>query len=154
MTETFDQLELLLPAMTTLDAAGFWVVRGRAYILARAEAMVETAASGGILRVDDDSGDIATLVAAARARGLTVTSASPGVLLLVIDGAALVGTLVPADHCQAVVSSNRALVEALAPDVASAARQADDDEGFGDWLSWEWEKQRRILHLDDRRHSA
>jgi hypothetical protein len=155
VTETLDQLEALLPASASLDDDGFWVVRGRANILIRARAMVEAGGGDGLLQVDRGEEDIESLVTTARGGGLTIAPASAGSILLLASGEALVGTLLPSHHCQAVVSRNSALLQALAPDHASShQRPSRTTDASSDWLTWEWEKQRSILRLDNRRKGA
>jgi hypothetical protein len=79
--------------------------------------------------------------------------------LLVDDYHALVGTLAPAESCQAVTGTNPALAAAarayfrapalaLAPPSAPAIPGADDTARLG-WLAWESRKQRRLLGLPD-----
>jgi hypothetical protein len=76
-------------------------------------------------------------------------------LAVVVDNSeALVGTISPPDRCQAIVSANPALVAAVraytrterAAQVTSRGYSpAWPDEQQRDWLTWEEEKQRRLL---------
>src|SRR5205085_700897 len=76
-----------------------------------------------------------------------------------VDGReGLVGTLIPVNRCQAVVSANQALVstlgeyfarqvhrEVMAPVALTAADQQDSQLN---WLAWEERKQRRLWNLN------
>jgi len=107
--------------------------------------------------------ELAVALALAREKGCQITRASTTVqsgadadvmLLLVDDREALAGTLTPADRCQSVVSTNRALITALSryfgqhlhveepTPVTSTVTDRQSDQL--DWVAWEDRKQRRL----------
>ncbi|MEO6892815.1 MAG: hypothetical protein ABI456_23800, partial [Ktedonobacteraceae bacterium] len=110
---------------TSLDAlvrtermSEFWVVRGQQNILTQTRAMISDAHTMLDLVLPTDC-DVAESLAQARARGCRIVHAAPEgkdvrALLLVCDGRnALLGTMTPLDSCQAIVSSNTALLDTL-----------------------------------------
>jgi hypothetical protein len=144
-------------------AAEFWVVRGRAQVLARAEALLDEARSQVVVGRSGTDGLLGAALDRARTRGCRITTrsldgadqraASPELLaLLVDDREALVGTLTPSDHAQAVTSANPALLAALrglaALAQANQPREAVPLPADGprqlDWLAWEDRKHRRL----------
>jgi hypothetical protein len=86
-------------------------------------------------------------------------------ILLLIDGReALAGTLTPSEQCQAVVSTNSALVALLnryfsdAPGTAKPAltppgKTARLEEHL-DWIAWEERKQRHLWNVNAGNHVA
>src|SRR5689334_23218702 len=104
----------------------FWVIRGRANILARARAMIEEAQAGVSLGTSHTVPELDEPLRQAQARGCRVAAAEVDALarasavadLIVLlseasqttGTTALVGTLAPAADCQAIVSRNPALV--------------------------------------------
>ena len=107
--------------------------------------------------------ELAGALALAREKGCQITRVSTTVqcpvdqdiiLHLVDDREALAGTLTPADRCQSVVSTNRALITALShsfgqqlpveelPPVASTVTSRQSDQL--DWVAWEDRKLRRL----------
>jgi hypothetical protein len=133
-------------------------VRGRRAILAHASALIGAAKQSVAVNAPDD-GELAGALDEARGRGCKVTEqraddARP--LLLIDDQRALAGTLAPADICQAVTSTNPALVVAVSASLrppalaftsaaAPPASVADSSVPL-DWLDWETRKQRRLLN--------
>ncbi len=101
----------------------FWVLRGQQHILARVRAMVMDAKQAIYLYLPPAyDAELADVLALARAKSCQILRASATdqkqndadvIMLLVDDRQALAGTLTPAGHCQAVVSSNQAIVTAL-----------------------------------------
>jgi hypothetical protein len=89
-------------------------------------------------------------------------SISDALLLPVDQREALVGTLAPEDSCQAVVSSNEALLAALDGYFAhqqvvenSAVPVSAQQQGQGsDWLAWEDRKQRHLWKQSTGRRVA
>src|SRR5439155_25488231 len=122
-----DALTSLRTALSPADRTGeFWMVSGRENILNRARSMIEEAQHVMALAAPADCyGDIAEAVAQAQSRGCRVylpsITASPAhetlvsrAMLLLVDGRdVLAGTINSAQTCQAVVSSNEALVAAV-----------------------------------------
>jgi hypothetical protein len=153
----------------------FWVIRGRANILARARATIAESqgdislgASHGISELDEP-------LRQAQARGCRVATADvvaleragavSDLIVLLSDATetagatALVGTLAPAADCQAVVSGNPALVTAVRlalsghqstpaaiPAATVYARPLDDPREAA-WIDWEARKQERLRRL-------
>jgi hypothetical protein len=144
----------LAPARSGDD---FWVVRGRGPILAHACALIAAAQQDIAVTAPVES-ELARVLDEARARGCQARQypADDARLLLLIDGRhALAGTLAPADVCQAVTSTNPALVVAvrscfqestlaLRPSPAPPSSVTDDPTPL-DWLAWETRKQRLLL---------
>lgn len=137
----------------------YWVARGRRNVLARARALVRDAARS--VQVDSDELEaLADELAAARGRDCRVIvrgDAAPGgaglLRLPVDDIAGLVGTLAPEDYCQAVVSSNPALVGVLRdtrPRPAAPGAPAPTWAGRDPlaWVRWEDQKRLRLLQPD------
>ena len=168
MLATLDALDSSLAALPRSDTSGeFWVLRGRQHILARVQALIAEAQQTIQLSwLANSEPEVVDLLTRARTRGCSVfrlTTASVGnggaehVLLLVDDREALVGLLAPAEDCQAVVSTNEGLVEALKgyfanqmpvrmpeSSISTEIRQQNDSL---DWLAWEERKQRRLWRL-------
>jgi predicted transcriptional regulator len=154
-TVTLNQLQALLAPLAEEIADGFWVVRGRTNIVARARGMVEAAESAILLGVGSADEDAREVTAMARSRGASTLPVGADEIALLADGVALVGTLAPAGRCQAVLSRNAGLVRPLEILAAGrTGRQPVTAEPPADWLTWESRKQRRILRLDERRDSA
>jgi sugar-specific transcriptional regulator TrmB len=166
MAGTVEGIATAFAALPALDRGGeFWVLRGRAAILGRAAALVAEAQH--VVRLSLMPGADDTLVCAltqAQARGCHVLRSasfrlSDGIALLVDDQQALLGTLSPVAGCQAVVSSNAALVAALAIALGRstpttlqtmAAMSPLQSPARLDWMAWEERKQRQILPRGDR----
>jgi sugar-specific transcriptional regulator TrmB len=148
-----------------VPADDFWVVRGRPNILRRARALIDEARRA--LLVGHVGGDeLSDPIADARARGCRVTvrrldslTEPPGqpvraepIVVLADDREALVGALGPAEQCQAVVSTNPALVLTVrgagagweAAPIRLAEPSGPDDARRLDWLAWEDRKHRRL----------
>jgi sugar-specific transcriptional regulator TrmB len=167
-------LETALADQQRADPADqFWVVRGRANVLTRAAALLDEAAETVTLAQGASLAELSEAIGRARARGCRVSvqtwdrpgaeSASPELLtLLVDDREALVGTLTPAAHCQAVVSGNPALLATLrlalggraaerelAPHSTSTPPPAADPREAA-WIDWEARKQDRLRRLASR----
>jgi sugar-specific transcriptional regulator TrmB len=162
MTKTLDSLASSLATLARPQSEGdFWVLRGRQHILARARAMAtEAQRTIRIYLSPAYDTELAAALALAREKGCQITRASTTVqsyadadviLLLVDDREALAGTLTPADRCQSVVSTNRALITALShyfeqhlhveePTHVVTDRKSDQL----DWVAWEDRKQRRL----------
>ncbi|HET8846071.1 MAG TPA: helix-turn-helix domain-containing protein [Ktedonobacteraceae bacterium] len=142
----------------------FWVVRGHQHILTRAQALCSTAMQNLQIALPERYTEtIATRLSEARQRGCAITLLTQNeresqAILLLIDGReALLGTLGPGEHCQAVVSANPALLTLLLwyfsttsvqlttatpSNVQTASYQDKDTES--DWLVWENRKQQRL----------
>jgi hypothetical protein len=171
---TLATLEALAQALAELTRphilAGFWVVRGHAPILAHACASIEAAQRMIAVSVAPTYVEVQRALGAARTRGCRVVP-PPGeaqvegvetMLLVVDDREGMVGTLTPADACQAVASTNPAFVAALrrffapqlvfspAPGLEPVVRAGERQPL--DWLDWEERKQRRLLdaHTENR----
>jgi sugar-specific transcriptional regulator TrmB len=148
----------------------FWVIRGRANILARARALIGEARASVSLGSSEAVPDLDESLGQARSRGCPTSAASVDALerssaasdlivLLTDDSQALVGTLAPAAECQAVVSGNPALVTAVrlalapgqgapifAPSISGSAPEAGDPRRAA-WIDWEARKQERLRRL-------
>lgn len=155
-------LNALAGSLTTPDQATtsgeFWVIRGRAHILARVKVLCEQARETLHLSLPEVYlGETSDKLAEARGRGCSVSlltndAPGPATLALLVDSReGLLGTLEPEESCQAVLSANPALLAALAasftparlappakPDASLAAEEPSD------WLAWENRKQQRL----------
>lgn len=158
-------LEVLTSALTTLPRSGdeseFWVLRGRQPILAHLRTLIEGARSTLNLSIPDRySHELTPALTEARTRGcqvfLPADNHPEGVIALVDGHKVLLGTLVPSESCQAVVSANEALSHALAgyfatwqhlpsanPTLTVSRTNAPDS----DWIDWETHKQQRLWKL-------
>ncbi len=135
-----------------------WVLRRRQHILARARAMLDAARRTVALDLaaNADPG-VAEALARAHERGCRPSRVSTDVamiLLLIDDREALVGTLDPPDHCQAVVTVNAALVAAVQgyfaqQRLAQLPATVTDQRDPLDWVAWEERKQRRLQQRAD-----
>jgi HTH-type transcriptional regulator, sugar sensing transcriptional regulator len=152
----------------------FWVRRGRQHILAHAQAMLAQAERTVDLRCPSTVvGEVVAGLEQARLRGCQVL-ASPGLaaaetdadlLLLLVDGRhALAGMLTPADGCQAVASTNPALIAAIrsyftrqfprqttAPALSTLTAQGRDRMEALRWEEW---KHRRLIGRDGEDDAA
>ncbi len=170
MSATLDDLASALASLSRPDtSAEFWVLRGQQHILARTQALIASAQRTIYLelpRAEASSRPYSTglvdMLALARASGCRVfqsatTSGDTGseLVLLLIDGReALVGTLEPAERCQAITSANKALAATLdgyfaqqmSPVHIISSGGAQQDERL-DWVAWENRKQRRLWSL-------
>lgn len=175
-------LEAALAGVRRADPADdFWVVRGRANVLARARALIAEAQRDVMVGLSGGEDGLHEAVDRARARGCHVSVRRLGdsrrdlnggsesrelIVLVADDREALVGTLTPAAHCQAVVSANPALALSARGALGSlrAARQvataeasetsATTDERGTDWLDWETRKQQRLWRSPQGRRPA
>ena len=159
MEATLNTLATSLASLARADRTGeFWVVRGQQNILAQMGAMIANAQESLDLKFPA-GGDLAESLSQANARGCRVFRAMTeerdgSNILLMRDGReALVGTLTPPDSCQALVSSNAALLDALrgyfqyrllpgrgaSEDSAKVSQPRDVD-----WMDWEARKQRHL----------
>ncbi|MFL5656711.1 MAG: TrmB family transcriptional regulator [Ktedonobacteraceae bacterium] len=163
MLERLDTLASVLATLPQPDSASeFWVVRGRQQVLNRVRTMIASAQRAVDLSLSpEDEAEVREVLALSRARGCHIfqpptirNNPASGVILLVDGREALVGTLAPVNHCQAVVSANQALVSALRAYFASRSQAdvrtpvtstvADQQDNQLDWLAWEERKQRRL----------
>jgi sugar-specific transcriptional regulator TrmB len=152
----------------------FWVRRGRQNILAKAQAMVVNAERMVELRFPAPVADeLMPALDRARRRGcrvmawpaLATSDADAEPLLILADGRqALVGTLTPAEGCQAVASANPGLVaavrssftRAVAPQTPAAAPPTVTARGQDrlEALRWEERKHRRLIGRDGEDDAA
>lgn len=159
METTLHTLATSLASLARADRMSeFWVVRGQQNILAQARAMIANAQATLDLTLPTHW-DVADSLTQANARGCRLFRASTedqdsSIVLLVSDGReAMIGTVAPLDSCQAVVSSNRALLDALhgyflyrqspgraISEVSARSAQPRDV----DWIDWETRKQRHL----------
>jgi predicted transcriptional regulator len=164
MSATLDALASALASLSRPDtSAEFWVLRGQQHILARTQALIASAQLSIYLKLPANyNTGLVDMLALARARGCQVFQfatasgdAGAELVLLLSDGReALVGTLEPAERCQAVTSANKALVAALdghfaqqmSPVRITSSGGAQQDEQL-DWVAWENRKQRRLWRL-------
>lgn len=158
METTLTTLAASLAALARVDRMGeFWVVRGQQNILAQVSSMISSAQETLDLKLPAHV-DVAGQLVQAQARGCRIFHATTqgqdgDVVLLVRDGRALVGTLTPPESCQAVTSSNAALLDALhgyflhqrSPSrVLSEAPAKSSQPQTVDWMEWEARKQRHL----------
>ena len=168
MVERLDTLASALATMAQPDRVGeFWVLRGREPILNRVRTMIAGAQRAVDLSLaTEDEDEVREVLALSRARGCRIfqqpstTENNPGLgVILLVDGReGLVGTLAPANRCQAVVSANQALVSTLGEYFARqvhrefaapvALTAVDQQESQLNWLAWEERKQRRLWSLN------
>jgi len=159
METTLTGLATSLASLARVDRMGeFWITRGQQNILAQISSMIASAQETLDLKLPAHV-DVAGQLVQARARGCRIfraTTQEPDgdMVLLVRDSReALVGTLTPAESCQAVTSSNVALLDALhgyflyqqspvrAPSEVSARSSQPHTV---DWMDWEARKQRHL----------
>ncbi len=167
--ETVAALAAALAALPRRDVGQeFWVLRGRAPILARIEGMIAAAQWNVMAHLPADASTVVDAIGRARARGCYISQLVPGrqaalemgtVMLLVDDREALVGSVAPSDRCQAAVTGNRVFVDVVggyftrrqtvaaagAPALAPLA-SVDATERYPGtaWIDWEERKQRRL----------
>lgn len=165
---TLTTLDALGTALADLarpaPADGFWVLRGRAPILAHVRtAIAQSQRSLAISAAPDVFAQLEPALAEARARGCRVTQQSLAatastIQLLTDERDGLAGTLAPAEHCQAVASSNPGFVAPLrqalqpaAPTLRSSTPSlpARDAQALA-WLDWEQRKQRSLLSSSEQ----
>lgn len=170
MTETLTALTEALISLPHVDITGeFWVILGRQHILERAQAMLAEAQSTfELLLPEQQDPDIVRLLTVAQTqkqrvgqiRRPTLSADRTLPLWLLIDGReALVGTLTPPEQCQAVVSTNAALITLLnhafrdSPDgtrpvPSSPGKAVQQATGSLDWIAWEERKQRHLWNVN------
>ena len=163
METTLNTLATSLTSLARADRVSeFWVVRGQQNILAQAGNMIAIARETLDLRLPTHF-DVAELLAQAQGRGCRIyramTDEQDSSILLVRDGReALAGTLTPPDTCQAITSSNAALLDALhgyflyrrspgkvLSEVPARTSQPHDV----DWMDWEIRKQQRLRGMNN-----
>jgi HTH-type transcriptional regulator, sugar sensing transcriptional regulator len=164
METTLNTLGASLASLAHVDRQGeFWVARGQQNILVQAKSLIAAARESLDLELPAHF-DVAEQLVQAQERGCRVFRARTGeqdgdiVLLVRDDREALVGTHFPPDSCQAVVTSNAALLEALhgyflyrrmpgrvVSDVPARAAQPHDV----DWMDWEARKQRHLRSVSN-----
>ncbi len=165
METTLNTLAASLAALAHADrASDFWVVRGRQNILTQVRGIIARARTTIELVLPNDC-DVVEHLAQARQRGCHIfhppmigqSDHDADVVLLVRDGhEALVGIASPPDSCQAVTSSNAALLDVLkgyflyrqslalaVPEAPVKTAQFHDDG----WVEWEARKQRHLRSL-------
>jgi sugar-specific transcriptional regulator TrmB len=171
MTNTLDTLASSLAlAVRSHTGDEFWVLRGQQHILARVRAMLMEAQQTIHLYLPPAyAAELADVLALARAKSCQIVQASATdqkqndadvIMLLVDDREALAGTLTPVGHCQAVVSSNQAIVTALGmcfaqqspveilrPVSSAEPVQQGNQSNQLEWIAWEERKQRRLWRL-------
>lgn len=175
MTETLDTLTTALTTLSRPDAANeFWVLRARQPILQRAQTMIANAQHKiDITLSTGDESEVTQVLALASARGYQVSlqhilpTKNPDtqlILLLVDNHEALIGTLTPIDRCQAIVSTNPALVTVLRTyfarqhlaevSVPVSSTPVHPQNNEMNWLAWEDRKQRRLWNLNKENQVA
>jgi predicted transcriptional regulator len=169
-TDMTATLDALAGALAELEQAtvpdGFWVVRGRDHILAHARTLIAQAQRTLAVSIAlAQIADVELALVQARARGCRVLQAPidpraegvATVLLVADDHEGMVGTLAPADRCQAVSGANPGFIAVLGRFVApqlvfASGRTAEAAPATQrtpplDWLDWEERKQRRLLDV-------
>jgi len=164
METTLNALNISLASLAPVDRMkDFWVVRGQQNILAQVRSMIANAQETLDLKLPAHF-DVAEPLMLAQARGCRIFRPMEGeqggdITLLVRDGhQALMGTLTPSHSCQAVVSSNAALLDALhgyfvsrqwpgraASEVPARSSHPHDE----DWIDWEARKQRHLRSVSN-----
>jgi hypothetical protein len=167
---TLATLDALARALGELERPalheGFWVVRGQEHILAQANTCIAQAQRTLAVSVAPaHRAAVERSLDQARGRGCRVVQppfaalaeSLATVLLVADDREGMVGTLTPADRCQAVVSANPGFVAVLGRfftphRVLTPVRNAESAAPVGerqplDWLDWEERKQRRLLNV-------
>jgi transcriptional regulator TrmB len=164
METTLHALDMSLASLAQVSRMGeYWVVRGQQNILAQARSMITSAQETLDLTLPAHC-DVAEPLMQAQARGCRIFRPMTGeqygdIALLVRDDLeALIGTLTPSDSCQAVVSSNEALLHALhgyfvsrrstgraVSEVPASSSQPQDV----DWIDWEARKQRHLSSVSN-----
>ena len=161
MEHTLNTLASTLTAANQDTPSGeFWVIRGRQHILLRARTLCTTAARTVQATLPESFlEDVAEGLAEARRRGCSVSlnlESTPGAanLSLLIDNReALLGTLTPEENCQAILSTNAALLAALTtsssltqslPPTKKDEQAMPGEPEHPDWLEWENRKQQRL----------
>jgi sugar-specific transcriptional regulator TrmB len=164
MEETLKELTVALTSFSSQDEANeFWIVRGQKNILERSRELIRVARSQLELSISAEwNGAFADEIRQASERGVHIlqsvnqSARSSESILILRDGReALLGTLAPEETCQAVVSSNDALVLALSsyfenvhdlqflPMPAATGPVQQDIE----WMDWETRKHARLRTL-------
>lgn len=164
METTLDTLAASLASLAHAERTGeFWVVRGQQNILAQARDMIASARETLDLKLPTHF-DVAEQLTQAKARGCRIFRAimeeqdDTIMLLMRDDREALVGTLTALDSCQAVVTSNAALLDALrgyflyrrSPGRAMSEVSAQTSQSYDvDWIDWEARKQRHLRSVSN-----
>jgi hypothetical protein len=164
MEMTLTTLTISLASLAPVDRMGeFWVMRGQQHILAQARSMIANAQETLDLKLPAHF-DVVEPLMHAQARGCRIFRPMTGeqdadiALLVRDDHEALMGTLTPSDSCQAVVSSNAALLHALhgyfvsrrSPGRAVAEVPASSSQPHNvDWIDWEARKQRHLRSVSN-----
>jgi sugar-specific transcriptional regulator TrmB len=169
METTLHTLTATLASLEQVDRMGeFWVVRGQQNILAQVRSMIAHAQETLDLRLPaqfDVAGDLMQAQArSSRIFHVKTEEQDSDIMLLLRDGReALIGTVTPPDSCQAVVTSNAALLEALhgyflsrrAPGRALSEVMAKPSQPRDvDWMDWEARKQRRLRGVNNENRVA
>jgi hypothetical protein len=169
MESTLSTLTKSLVSLAPVDKMGeFWVVRGQQNILAQVRSMIANVQETLDLKLPAQF-DVAEHLMQAQARSCRIFRAvteehgSDNLLLLRDGSEALVGTLAPVDSCQAVVSSNAALLDVLygyflsrqAPGRAlSEVKAGSSHPRDDDWMDWEARKQRHLRDVTNENRVA
>lgn len=175
MTATLDTLSVALAALPHANTTGeYWVLRGRQHILARVRALLAEAQHSIDLSLPQESSpEVADALALARSHGCRVSRVAAAyngkvgaeAIQLLVDGQiALVGTLTPVEHCQAVISANSAFVTVVegyfnhqvpvqSPAIVTSSQPERSNDPL-DWMAWEERKQRRLWSLNTGNRSA
>ena len=160
MEQALDNLTHLLDHLPHLDATHeFWVVRQRDTILTYAQDLIESAQHRIMLTLPmDDQEDISKALLKAQRRGCSVIRVQLPItrplynllVLLVDDRQTLVGSLDPANTCQAIVSAHEVLLLVVRSYFGHTETERNtlfssvQPSSTVDWLAWEERKQRRV----------
>lgn len=165
MEETLNTLTITLTSFSQSGEAGeFWVVRGRQNIIERSREIIAAAQERLELSIPAScSSALADLLTQAQLRGVSIKLSTEREesenIVVMRDGCqALIGTLTPAQVCQATVSANSGLIAALQVYFeytrnirampAPALVVETPDAG---WIDWETRKQARLLASEQHR---
>jgi predicted transcriptional regulator len=177
MEQTLTTLASSLETLAQPDVSGeIWVVRGHDNILAHAKDLLTSCtATLDISAPPAYENALSSFLIAIHKQGCTLFRAenvsregmsATSLLLLADNRKALIGTLSPTGSCQAIVSSQNALLEVLRGYFAYARQQAlvtsvpveslasSSTAESGDWLTWEQRKHRHLKNLSNERRIA
>ncbi len=169
MEETLTELATTLTSLAPdSEASEFWIVRGRKNILERCRRLIAAARDQLELSVSANCNiALADELKRAHERGVQILQRTNQTIhplesiLMMRDGSeALLGTLSPAETCQAIVSSNNALIAALSgyfenihdlPFVPALTTPTQLDT---EWMDWETRKCARLRTLSGHHRVA
>ncbi len=172
MEETLSALTVTLTTLSySHETDEFWVIRGRQNIIERSQEIIARAHDRLELSIPAScEAVVAEGISQARQRGVSIvqstdhTTLTTENIMVMSDGhQALLGVLMPAQLCQAIVSSNAALIAVLqgyfepmqrTPSISTNTTIAETDRPDVEWMDWETRKHARLLRLSERSRVA